>query len=89
MIINSLANIISFIFNGIFSFITIPAIPENVRATIYNFFDLLFDNLSLLGLVVDIGLLKTLCSIVIVVFAFERTFFITKFLLNKLPFIKF
>ena len=87
MIINGLANIVSFFLTNIFKLFTIPAIPEEVRDSIYSFFDLIFENLSLLGLFVDISLLKKLCAMVIVCFAFEKAFVFFRYLYNKLPFI--
>lgn len=88
MIINGIASLVSSIFTFFFKLFTLPLIPESVENVIYNFFDLIFENLSLLGLFVSIDLLKTLCAICITIFAFERMFTFFKWLIKKLPFIK-
>ena len=87
MILNSLASIVSFFLTNLFKLFSIPTIPEEVRTAIYDFFDLIFENLSLLGLFIDISLLKKLCAMVIVCFSFEKVFVFFRYLYNKLPFI--
>lgn len=88
MIINLWANVISFFLTNTFKLFTLPVIPQEVRNVIYDFFDLVFDNLSLLGLFVDISLLKKLCAMAVVCFAFEKVWVFFRYLYNKLPFVK-
>lgn len=88
MIINGLASIFSSIFSFFFKLFTLPMIPEEIENVIYNFFDLVFENSSLLGLFISIDLLKKLCAIALVIFAFDRTFTLFKWLIKKLPFVK-
>lgn len=70
---NLLSNFISW-FTGIISNFNIPSIPENFITSFHSFTDLIFDNLSLLGLFFRIPSLKIFASVAIVLINFKHIY---------------
>ena len=61
--------------------------PDSLVDSIDSFFDLIFDNLSLLSLFVRIETLQILATFTILLFSFKYTYKIVMWLIKKIPFI--
>lgn len=78
-----LYNIIQFVF----SWINIPSFPAELTASIDNFLDLIFDNLSLLGFFIRPTTLKVVIPVLLIVINFELIYKLIMWIVRKLPFI--
>lgn len=87
MILEAVFNLIKGILNILFGILpTIPNLPDNLHNSISSFFDLIFENATLLGLFVRIDTLKVLLPIVIVIMSFDKLYKFTMWIIKKLPF---
>ena len=58
MIVESVINLLVAAVKALFGWIQLPAFPDGLASALTSFFDLIFDNLSMLGLFVNVGTLK-------------------------------
>lgn len=81
----------NFIFTAVEGFLTyipaLPTIPDSIRTGVFNFIDLIFDNVGLLGVFVPINTLKTIIQLVLVIEVVEIAYFVVIWVLKKIPFI--
>lgn len=86
-ILNTLLNGLYYIIDFLFGWINIPQVPDTIVDSINSFFNLIFNNLSLLGFFVRPTTLKILVPLVIVVINFKYIYKFIMWFLKKLPFI--
>lgn len=86
-ILNTLLNGLYYIIDFLFGWINIPQVPDTIVDSINTFFNLIFNNLSLLGFFVRPTTLKILVPLVIVVINFKYIYKFIMWFLKKLPFI--
>ena len=72
-----------YIFNFLFSWLNLPDFPDELKVNIYNFTDLIFDNLDLLGFFVRLKTLSILLPLFLVVFNLRILFKIFMWFYNK------
>lgn len=73
--------------NLVFGWINIPQFPVELSGSIDVFFDLIFDNLSLLGFFIREGTLKIVVPVLLIVINFEFFYKLVMWLVRKLPFV--
>ena len=83
-ILNLCFNFLEFIFNILFGWINIPSFPPELANTLYSFFDLVFDNLCLLGFFVRLSTLSIIIPIFLIAFNFRFLYKIFMWLVGKL-----
>lgn len=59
--------------------------PDGLASALTSFFDLIFDNLSMLGLFVNVGTLKIAVPCYLVISNFDKVYHMLMFVLKKLP----
>ena len=85
MIIESVVNLLVGLVKTLFGWISLPAFPSQLAAAITAVEDLVFQNLSMLGLFVRVSTLKVAIPIFVVIINFDRLYRLTMWVLRKLP----
>lgn len=87
-------NLLAFCINGLyyisnllFGWIQLPPFPPELTDSINAFLDLIFNNLSLLGLFIRPSTFFITIPLLIALFNFEILYKVTMWLINKIPFI--
>lgn len=88
MIIESLltliSNFISFILNLLPN---LPSVPDKIYNSVNGFINLIFSYCGLLGVFVDLDLIKTLIPLLIIVINFEYIYRLVLWVIRKIPFL--
>ena len=63
----------------------IPQLPNGLMTSLNNVFNIIFDNVGLLGIFVRINTIKTLVPLVVVVVNFDRIYHFIMWVIKKLP----
>ena len=87
MIIEGLLNLIFTLLEFIFSPIQVPDLPEAVQSVIDRLVQIMADAVGLLGIFVNLELLKILLPVVIVIINLDRVWKLIMFILRKIPFL--
>ena len=87
MIIETILNIIFNLIKFVFSWLNLPAFPEELSNTINNFLDIIFDNVSLLGFFIRPATLNILIPALIIIINFEKLYKFIMWILRKIPFL--
>lgn len=87
MIIEALLNLIFGLLKLVFGWLELPAFPEALTSSINQFFDLIFQNLTLLGFFIRPSTIAICVPVLILIINFERIYKFTMWLLRKIPFI--
>jgi len=70
-----------------FDWINIPAFPEDLRAGINSFLDLIFENIGLLGFFIRPQTLVIILPLILFLFVFKDLYKFIMWILRKIPFI--
>lgn len=87
MIIESIFDLAVGAIKLIFGWISLPAFPADLEATLTTFEDLIFENLSMLSFFVRVSTVKVLVPLVVIVLNFDKVYKLTMYILRKIPFI--
>lgn len=87
MIIESLINLLLSLIKFCFSWLNLPAFPEEFTDLIGDFLDLIFDNVSLLGFFIRPTTLQILIPALIVVLNFDKVYHFVMWIIRKIPFL--
>lgn len=85
MIIEAVVNMLVALVQTLFGWINLPAFPVSLDAAIQTFEGLIFDNLSLLGLFVNVETLKVAVPLFVVIVNFDKLYRLTMWVIRKLP----
>ena len=86
MILEKMFDVGMWIINAILNLLDVlPQFPESLVSHLNAFFDLLFDNLTVLGFFVPVTTLKVLIPLLLVVLNFERLYTFVMWVLRKIP----
>ena len=86
MIIEAVANLGLLLINAVMTVLDVlPDLPASVISALDSFFDLIFDNASLIGFFIPLGLLKVLLPIALVVINFRHIYAAVMWVLRKIP----
>ena len=86
-ILNTLLNALFYIIDFLFGWLHLPTVPDSVWNIIDSFFDLIFDNLSLLGFFIRPTTLNLLIDLTLYVLSFYYIYKVVMWFLHKLPFL--
>lgn len=85
MIIEAVVNMLVALVQTLFGWINLPAFPASLDAAIQTFESLIFDNLFLLGLFVNVETLKVAVPLFVVIVNFDKLYRLTMWVIKKLP----
>lgn len=85
MIIEAILNLLKNVITTVFGIL--PSIPkfEEASSSITSFFDLIFQNATLLDVFINVNTLKICVPIIIVVWNFEHIYNVTLWIIKKIP----
>jgi len=78
---------LNFITKIFFGWINIPPFPEELKNSIESFFNLIFDNLSLLGFFIRPFTLKIIIPLILILIGFIPIYKLIFWIIKKIPFL--
>ena len=88
MLVEGLFTVVKWLLNAILNLLDVlPDFPASLVSSLNSFFDLVFDNLSLIGFFIPLTTVKILVPLLIVVINFEYIYAFIMWILRKIPFI--
>lgn len=87
MILESILNLISGLIKLVFGWINLPDMPSSVTSVIDELFVYIRGSMGLLGVFVDLNMVKVLLPVLLIVINFERVWKFTMFIVRKIPFL--
>lgn len=85
MILQAILDLLKSVLFLVFSWINLPNMPADITNAINSFFDLIFNNLDLLGLIVRPTTIKIAIPVLIIILNFEKLYHLTLWILKKIP----
>ena len=87
MILESILNLISGLIKLVFGWINLPDMPSSVTSVIDELFVYIRGSMGLLGVLVDLNMVKVLLPVLLIVINFEHVWKFTMFIVRKIPFL--
>lgn len=87
MILQAVFDLVRNVIKLVFGWINLPVMPEAVTSVIDELFVLLRGSVGMLGVFVDLSMLKILLPVLLIVINFEDVWKFTMFILRKIPFL--
>lgn len=87
MILQAVFDLVRNVIKAVFGWINLPAMPDAVTSVIDELFSLLQGSVGMLGVFVDLSMLKLLLPVLLIVINFEHVWKFTMFILRKIPFL--
>lgn len=85
MIIQAILDLLKGVLFLVFGWINLPDMPSDITNTINSFFDLIFNNLDLLGLIMRPTTIKIAIPVLIIILNFSKLYNLTMWILKKIP----
>lgn len=86
MLIELLLDMIQNIFTFLFGLLpNIPQVPTSITTPINTFFDFIFNNAGIIGVFVDINLIKVIVPLTILVINFNNIYKLFMWIIRKIP----
>ena len=86
-LLNFLWDLLFILIDLLFGWINIPAFPEELKISINNFLDIIFNNLGFLGFFIRPKTLQIVIPLLIFLFNFKYIYKLTMWLIRKIPFL--
>lgn len=88
MLVEALFTAVTWLIDAILNVLDVlPEFPEELVASVEEFFSLIFDNLAVLGFFLPLPTVKILIPLVLLVINFEDVYAFIMWLLRKIPFL--
>lgn len=87
MITKLLIDMVFALLQVVFGWFSLPDFPASFTSSINSFLDLLFSNLSLLGLFIRQNTITVIIPVLIGILAFEHIYEFVMWILRKIPFL--
>lgn len=87
MIIEAVLNLFITAIEGLFGWVNLPPLPSSIESIIDQFFGYLEGAVGLLGIFIDVNMVKLLLPILIIVINFEHAWKFAMFVIKKIPFV--
>ena len=87
MIIKGILELFFSLLQIVFSPIALPQLPAKASAYLDRFIDWILGGYNVIGMFIDLGMVKTLIPIVIVIANLDKVWSFIMFILRKIPFI--
>lgn len=86
MLVEKMFDVALWIVNAFMTLLDVlPDFPDELVTALNTFFDLIFDNLSLLSFFLPLGIVQVLIPLVILVINFEHIYALIMWVLRKIP----
>ena len=85
MIIQGILDLFKNVLFVVFGWISIPSFPTELTDSISSFFDLIFENLTLLGFFIRPSTLSIVIPMLIILLNFDNLYKLTMWILRKIP----
>lgn len=87
MILQAVFDLVRNVIKAVFGWINLPDIPDAVTSVIDELFALLQGSVGMMGVFIDLSMLKLLLPVLLIVINFEHVWKFTMFILRKIPFL--
>lgn len=87
MIIEGLLNLVSGLLKLVFGWINLPDFPSSVTAVIDELFGYIQGAAGIMGIFVDMNMVKVLLPVLLIVINFDKVWKFTMFIVRKIPFL--
>ncbi len=87
MILQALFDLVSALIKIVFGWINLPDLPASVTSAIDELFSVIRGGIGIMGIFVDLSVVKVLLPILLIVINFEEVWKFTMFILRKIPFL--
>ena len=87
MIVQAVFDLVKNVIKLVFGWINLPDMPEAVTSVVDELFALLRGSVGMMGIFLDLKMLKILLPVLLIVINFEHVWKFTMFILRKIPFL--
>lgn len=87
MILQAVFDLVKNVIKLVFGWINLPDMPEAVTSVVDELFTLLRGSVGMMGIFLDLKMLKILLPVLLIVINFEDVWKFTMFILRKIPFL--
>lgn len=87
MIFEAILNMVSALLQLVFGWINLPDLPASITSLIDEFFDYIRGGMGIIGIFLDLDVVRVLLPILIVVINFEEVWKFVMFIVRKIPFL--
>lgn len=87
MIFEAILNMVSTLLKLVFGWINLPDLPASITGLIDEFFGYIQGAMGLIGIFLDLDVVRVLLPILIVVINFEEVWKFVMFIVRKIPFL--
>lgn len=87
MILESVFNLVSGLVKLVFGWINLPDLPDSITSVIDELFALISGSVGIIGIFVDLNMVKILLPVLLIVINFDDVWKFTMFILRKIPFL--
>lgn len=87
MIFEAILNMVSALLQLVFGWINLPDLPASITSLIDEFFGYIEGGMGIIGIFLDLDVVRVLLPILIVVINFEEVWKFVMFIVRKIPFL--
>lgn len=87
MILEAVFNLVSGLVKIVFGWINLPDLPGSITSVIDELFALISGSVGIIGIFVDLNMVKILLPVFLIVINFDEVWKFTMFILRKIPFL--
>lgn len=87
MILEAVFNLVSGLVKIVFGWINLPDLPGSITSVIDELFALISGSVGIIGIFVDLNMVKILLPVLLIVINFDEVWKFTMFILRKIPFL--
>ena len=87
MILEAVFNLVSGLVKIVFGWINLPDLPDSITSVIDELFALISGSVGIIGIFVDLNMVKILLPVLLSVINFDEVWKFTMFILRKIPFL--
>ena len=87
MILEAVFNLVSGLVKIVFGWINLPDLPGSISSVIDELFALISGSVGIIGIFVDLNMVKILLPVLLIVINFDEVWKFTMFILRKIPFL--
>ena len=85
MILEAVFNLVSGLVKIVFGWINLPDLPDSITSVIDELFALISGSVGIIGIFVDLNMVKILLPVLLIVINFDEVWKFTMFILRKIP----
>lgn len=87
MILEAVFSLVAGLVKLVFGWISLPDLPGSVTSVIDELFALISGSVGIIGIFVDLNMVKILLPVLLIVINFDEVWKFTMFILRKIPFL--